>query len=92
VDAQHYANRGYLVVATYRNHHDDKPGHIAIVRPSGKSAAAIHSEGPDITQAGATNYRVTTLQRGFAGHPAAWGKNEVRFYRHAVEPAAIALH
>jgi hypothetical protein len=31
VDAQNHANRGFLVVATYKNHHDDKPGHIAIV-------------------------------------------------------------
>lgn len=88
VDAQHFANRGYFVVAAYRNHHDDKPGHIAIVRPSGKSVAAIRSEGPDITQAGNSNYRETTLQRGFAGHPAAWGRKEVRFYAHAVEAAA----
>lgn len=87
IDAQAYANRGYLVVATYKNHHDDKPGHIAIVRPSDKSAAAIRREGPQITQAGGTNFRDTTLQRGFAGHPAAWEKGEVRFYAHAVTSA-----
>ena len=88
VDAQRYANRGYFVVAAYKNHRDDKPGHIAIVRPGGKSAAAIRSEGPDVTQAGSTNYRDTTLQRGFAGHPDAWGRAEVRFYAHAVETGA----
>lgn len=84
LDAQNYANRGYLVVAVYKNHHDDKPGHIAIVRPSEKSAAAIRTEGPQITQAGGTNYRSTTLQRGFAGHPAAWERHEVRYYAHAI--------
>jgi hypothetical protein len=84
VDAQNHANRGFLVVATYKNHHDDKPGHIAIVRPSDKSVTALHAEGPQITQAGGTNYRSTTLMQGFAGHPAAWGKHEVRFYAHAV--------
>jgi len=88
LDAQRYANRGDLVVAAYRNHHDDKPGHIAIVRPSNKSAAAIRNEGPDITQAGTINYRITTLERGFAGHPAAWSRKEVQFYRHAVEAVA----
>lgn len=82
--AQHYANRGYLVVATYRNHHDDKPGHIAIVRADGKTAAQIRAEGPQITQAGGTNYRSTSLKRGFAGHPAAWNRHEVRYYAHAV--------
>lgn len=84
-EAQHYANRGWFVVATYRNHHDDKPGHIAIVRPSDKSDTSIREEGPQITQAGGTNYRSTALSVGFAGHPAAWRKHEVRFYAHAVE-------
>ncbi|HMA21295.1 MAG TPA: hypothetical protein VKO87_10865, partial [Gemmatimonadaceae bacterium] len=59
--AQESANRGFLVVATYRNHHDDKPGHIAIVRPSAKSRSEIESEGPQIIQAGGTNYSSTTL-------------------------------
>jgi hypothetical protein len=84
VEAQAQANRGYLVVASYKNHHDDKPGHIAIVRPSEKSVAAIRAEGPEITQAGGTNYRDTNLQRGFSGHSAAWGNHEVRFYAHEV--------
>jgi hypothetical protein len=84
VAAQTAANEGRLVIATYRNHNDEKPGHIAIVRPADKSEAAIRSEGPQIEQAGGTNFRSTTLQKGFAGHPAAWGRSEVRFYAHAV--------
>ena len=83
-EAQTYANRGFLVVATYKNHHDDKPGHIAIVRPSNKSEAAIRNEGPQVTQAGGTNYKSTSLRQGFAGHPAAWDQHEVRYYAHAV--------
>lgn len=85
IEAQAYANRGYLVVAAYKNHHGDKPGHIAIVRPSEKSAAAIMNEGPEITQAGGNNYRDTSLRRGFSGHPMAWERGEVRFYAHAVD-------
>lgn len=85
LEAQSYANRGWLVVATYKNHHDDKPGHIAIVRPSTKGAAAIRAEGPQITQAGGTNYRSVALSVGFVGHPAAWGKHEVRFFAHPVD-------
>ncbi len=84
VEAQRDANAGWLVVATYRNHHDDKPGHIAIVRPSTKPVALIRAEGPQITQAGQTNYRSVALAEGFAGHPAAWQRREVRFYRHEV--------
>jgi len=85
IEAQAAANRGELVVATYRNHHDDKPGHIAIVRPSNKTRQDIAAEGPQITQAGGTNFLSTSLARGFAGHPAAWGKGEVRFYAHAID-------
>jgi hypothetical protein len=87
--AQEFANRGYLVVATYRNHKDEKPGHIAIVRPSGKSGREIDAEGPQITQAGGTNYLSTTLRQGFAGHPTAWTRNEVRYYAHAVDWATV---
>lgn len=82
--AQALANRGEFVVASYHNHHDDKPGHIAVIRPSGKSEADIAAEGPQVTQAGETNYTSASLRRGVAGHPAAWTKGEVRYYGHPV--------
>ncbi|HTP94263.1 MAG TPA: hypothetical protein VMK05_00330 [Burkholderiales bacterium] len=88
-EAQALANRGLLVVAAYRNRNDHKPGHIAIVRPSDKSRAAIQSEGPQVTQAGGTNYRSTSLKQGFAAHPLAWTHNEVRYYAHAIDLAAV---
>ena len=81
-EAQRKANRGFLVVATYMSHNPEKPGHIAIVRPSGKSRDQLLSEGPEVIQAGETNYRSVSLQVGFSGHPAAWGKQEVRYYAH----------
>jgi hypothetical protein len=84
-EAQRKANRGWLVVAAYRNHKDDKPGHIAIVRPSDRDEASIDRDGPEITQAGEINYRDTTLRQGFAGHPAAWGRQEVVFYGHVLK-------
>jgi hypothetical protein len=83
--AQQSANGGDLVVATYHNHHDDKPGHIAIIRPSEKSRREIEQEGPQIIQAGGTNYTSTTLKRGFAGHPAAFTRDEVRYYAHSID-------
>jgi hypothetical protein len=86
IDAQNRANLGDLVVAVYRNHHDDKPGHIAIVRPEDNTVANIEHDGPQITQAGSTNHRSITLRLGFAGHPLAWEGHEVRFYAHAVAP------
>ena len=83
--AQQLANQGWLVVAAYRNHKDDKPGHIAIVRPSEKPAALVREEGPQVIQAGGTNYASTSLETGFSGHPSAWKKHEVRFYAHEVK-------
>lgn len=81
-EAQRKANRGFLVVASYLSHNPEKPGHIAIVRPSGKSREQILSDGPEVIQAGLRNYRSASLRTGFADHPAAWGKKEVRFYAH----------
>jgi hypothetical protein len=84
VEAQAAANRGFLVVASYHNHRDHKPGHIAIVRPSDKSNEVVMSEGPDVIQAGAQNSSATSLVAGFAGHPHAWGDQEVQYYAHAI--------
>jgi hypothetical protein len=89
VQAQHEANQGRLVLAVYRNHHDDLPGHIAIVRPSDKDDQKVREEGPQVTQAGGTNHRSVPLSVGFVSHPAAWGNHEVRFYAHAVDPSAV---
>jgi hypothetical protein len=83
-DAQAAANRGMLVVASYHNHHDDRPGHIAIVRPGDKTAEQIAAEGPDVIQAGSVNRTSISLREGFAGHPAAWRDHEVMYYAHAV--------
>jgi hypothetical protein len=89
IEAQHEANQGLLVLAVYKNHHDDKPGHIVIVRPGDSSAEVLREQGPQVTQAGGTNYRSVSLRTGFAGHPAAWQGHEILFYAHSVEPTAI---
>jgi len=83
--AQAAANRGQLVVASYHNHHDDRPGHIAIVRPGEKTAEQIAAEGPDVIQAGAVNKTSISLRDGFAGHPAAWRDHEIVYYAHDVK-------
>ncbi len=89
VEAQQLANQGLLVVATYKER-GRRPGHIAIVRPCNKSIAAIEQDGPQIIQAGATNYRSTNLARGFRRHPAAWNDERVRFYCHELGGDALA--
>ena len=82
--AQAAANRGQLVVTSYHNHHDDRPGHIAIVRPGNKTAEQIAAEGPDVIQAGAVNKTSISLRDAFAGHPAAWRDHEIVYYAHDV--------
>ena len=80
IAAQDAANRGEFVVAVYKNHDPKKSGHIAIVRPGEKSEAQIGQDGPEVIQAGGTNYIRTTLRQGFANHPK--GFAEIRFYSH----------
>ena len=82
-EAQSFANRGFFVVASYRSHRDNKPGHIAIVLPGDKSPALIDAEGPNVMQAGAINSASIPLADGFSGHRHAWGDREVKFYAHA---------
>lgn len=87
--AQAAANDGQFVVAVFKNRNDDRPGHIAIVRPSSKTRDQITAEGPDITQAGVQNFVSTTVQAGFAHHPLAFADNEILYFAHAVDPAAL---
>jgi hypothetical protein len=84
VEAQTLANQGSLVVASYHNHHDDKPGHIAIVLPGDKSKSALEAEGPNVIEAGTVNSASISLKAGFAGHPHAWVDQEIDLYAHAV--------
>ncbi len=77
--AQTLANQGVFVIASYENPDPHKPGHIAILRPSIKSAAELAADGPQITQAGGHNYISTTLQNGFRAR-----RPHVLFFSHAI--------
>jgi hypothetical protein len=92
VEAQRLANEGALVVAVYENPDAHKPGHIAIIRPSGKTADELRHDGPQETQAGATNALSTTVAIGFKHHPGAWepgGTGTLRYYAHTVDWAGV---
>jgi hypothetical protein len=78
---QQEANLGHLVVVVFLNPDSNEPGHIAIVRPSEKSAPALERYGPQIIQAGTHNHASTTVRTGFSSHPDAW-PNGVRYYMH----------
>jgi hypothetical protein len=88
VEAQALANKGELVVASYHNHRDDKPGHIAVIRPAALSRAEIEADGPMATQAATVNSSAIPVRLGFAGHIHAWNDDEIDYYAHAVSQAA----
>jgi hypothetical protein len=81
--AQRLANEGSLVLVLYPNPDKHVPGHIAIVRPSEKSARALDENGPEIIQAGEHNHTRTNVNTGFANHPGAW-PGGVLYYAHVL--------
>jgi hypothetical protein len=87
-EAQRLANAGMLVLAAFENPDRHRPGHIAVIRPSRKSAARLAAHGPQETQAGARNAVSTTTAKGFRHHRGAWepgGTGAIRYYAHAVD-------
>jgi hypothetical protein len=83
-EAQALANMGFLIIASYREHLPGKRGHIAIVRPSTKSDNLIDREGPDIIQAGKTNYSLTSVSIGFQSFGYAFKNNKIRYFAHYI--------
>jgi hypothetical protein len=83
--AQGLANQGHFVVASFRNPVPTQHGHIAVVRPSDKSAAQVLAEGPQIIQAGNHNYSSISVKQGFASHPGAFSKNRIQFFAHQLD-------
>jgi len=86
-EAQRLANAGQVVVVAYATPppHEDRPGHIALVRPDPKPDAEIQTEGPQVVQAGGQNANSTPLKHGFRFHREAWksaDEFQVRFYVH----------
>lgn len=88
-EAQLEANKGNLVLATWKNTNPDKPGHIAIVRPSQKSEIELYEKGPDIAQAGTFNSVNTSADMGFKHHVGRWilgGSKSIQYFSHPVSP------
>lgn len=79
LDAQNYANQGYVVVATYASA-PGSSGHIAFVRPNDtRPDSDIIANGPQECQAGDYNYNSTNVITGFNQHPGAF-PNEIRYF------------
>jgi hypothetical protein len=82
-EAQHMANTGDLVVASYLNPDFSVSGHIAVLRPSNRTDTSVDTFGPEECQAGETNYADTNIETGFGAHPGAFPSN-INYYYHAV--------
>lgn len=85
-EAQESANKGMLVLVVFKAPRTSLHGHIAIVRPSGKTIEQISEEGPQIIQAGMMNYNSTNVKNGFMHHKGAWidaKKFKVRFLKYS---------
>jgi hypothetical protein len=81
--AQRLANEGSLVLVLFQNPDKHVPGHIAIVRPSEKSAEALAGNGPELIQAGEHNHTKINVRIGFENHPGAW-PDGVLYYVHSL--------
>lgn len=87
-EAQEAANQGQFVVASLANPNAEKPGHIAIVRPTQKSRAKLDADGPEIIQAGLTNFNRTDLATGFEHHETktkGWTQIGIAYFAHTVD-------
>lgn len=82
-EAQSLANRGELVLVVFANSDSHEPGHIAVVRPSEKSAATLQRNGPQIIQAGNHNHSSISVRVGFSSHAGAW-PGAVKYYAHSL--------
>jgi glutamine amidotransferase-like uncharacterized protein len=87
--AQRLANEGEVVVASYRNPDPDKPGHVALVRPSTRSQESITRDGPEFIWAGKHNHNRGSLEECFHDH-----KDHVLFFVHRPEkrPIRVAVY
>jgi hypothetical protein len=81
--AQHLANEGQLVIVLFANPDPHKPGHVAIVRPSLKSAHALDVDGPEVIMAGQHNHTQICARIAFENHPGAF-PDGLRYYNHSL--------
>lgn len=93
-EAQVKANEGNLVLATWRNPNSNRPGHIAIVRPSKKNEFELQTDGPEIAQAGISNSINTSAKIGFKHHIGNWviRSKEVKYFTHTIDINDLIKH
>ncbi|MDR3637607.1 MAG: hypothetical protein P4L84_27625 [Isosphaeraceae bacterium] len=81
-EAQVLANDGWAVVCVFRNPDRHKPGHIAVVRPSLRSAEDVEHDGPQTAMAGRHNASSIPMRSAFKSHPEAFDAGEILMFAH----------
>jgi hypothetical protein len=89
-EAQRTANKGFIVVATYKNADAKVPGHIALVTPAAITMEKIAESGPMLIMAGTHNWNYISLKAGFRSHIAGWPEHTILFYYNVHSPALAA--
>lgn len=77
---QYLANQGWFVVGVYVNSDSHQPGHIVIVRPSGKTDANLKIHGPQVAEASYHNHVNWSARGSFAPEHYAY----VKYYAHEI--------
>ncbi len=80
-NAQHQANAGVLVMASYKS--SSGSGHIAILRASNRTDTDVNNTGPEECQSGTYNFGDTNVSTGFNQHAGAF-PNGIKYYGHSV--------
>lgn len=79
--AQRAANKGYMVLATYKNPNPERAGHIVCIMPATISLQGLASEGPRIIQSGRVNSSNMSFREAFKRVLNGWpGTNVLFFY------------
>jgi hypothetical protein len=79
-EAQERANKGYVVIAIFKNADPRIPGHIALVRPAEISFDKIEESGPILIMASTHNFNYISLKAGFKSHITEWPDHAILFY------------
>lgn len=80
IKAQDYANKGMMVVASYKNINPYKPGHIAIVTPSNLSVEEVSKKGPKLIMSSNKNYSSIDFIDGFKRHIKSFPEKDILFF------------
>jgi len=85
LQAQDNANKKYFTLVCTISPRGDKPGHIAIVRPTLKTSAKLLEEGPEILNVGWHNQQSVSVKKGFKKQKNAFEEGRIYYFSYLKE-------